>query len=109
MEPAATTTRHSLLDTSIRKRSVRLFGHLTSISLEQPFWRELQRLAEQQGCSLTALIQQIDSARTEPAAGRLRGNLSSAIRLYVLAAISAERDAALAASGQIQPVESDHG
>jgi predicted DNA-binding ribbon-helix-helix protein len=83
----------SLTHHAVRKHSVRLFGHLTSISLEEPFWQELHRLADQHGLSLTRLIEQIDEARTaEMVDGP--GNLSSALRLYVLGEIMAERDAA---------------
>lgn len=61
----------------MRKYSVRIAGHPTSISLEPEFWAALARIAGAQGMSTTALIGQIDAARA--------GNLSSAIRLFVLA------------------------
>ena len=60
----------------LRKRSVRLAGHKTSVSLEAAFWDELRAIAEARELSLNALIGEIDMARS--------GNLSSAIRLYVL-------------------------
>jgi predicted DNA-binding ribbon-helix-helix protein len=61
------------------KRSVTIAGHRTSISLEEPFWLELSGIAEARRRPLAALVAEID--RTRP-----RGiNLSSAIRLYVLA------------------------
>jgi len=60
----------------VRKRSVTIAGHKTSLSLEEPFWRELQALAKRDGISLNALIERIDAARG--------GNLSSAARVYVL-------------------------
>ena len=63
----------------IRKRSVRLAGHRTSVSIEEPFWTELAAMAKDRGLSLDRLIAHIDRERT--------GNLSSAIRLYVLAAL----------------------
>jgi len=63
----------------MRKRSVPLDGHSTSVSLEDPFWSELVKLAEARGQSLNALIAGIDRTR-EPAT-----NLSSALRLFVLA------------------------
>jgi predicted DNA-binding ribbon-helix-helix protein len=62
----------------IRKRSVVLAGHRTSISLEPEFWEALRRLAERSGVSLNRLVAEIDERRS--------GNLSSALRLYVLAA-----------------------
>jgi predicted DNA-binding ribbon-helix-helix protein len=59
-----------------RKRSVNIAGHATSLSLEEEFWRELQAVAQRRGVSLSALIGSIDAGR--------HGNLSSALRLFVL-------------------------
>ena len=67
----------------MRKRSVTIDGHRTSISLEDAFWAELTVLAQQGGKSLNALVAEIDHSR--PAKGGAAGNLSSALRLYVLA------------------------
>jgi predicted DNA-binding ribbon-helix-helix protein len=64
---------------AIRKRSVRLAGHRTSVSVEEPFWTELTAVAKQRGLSLDRLIADIDRDR--------QGNLSSAIRLFVLATL----------------------
>jgi predicted DNA-binding ribbon-helix-helix protein len=61
-----------------RKRSVVLQGHATSVSLEDDFWAELRRMAEESGLSLGALIARIDAERGG-------ANLSSALRLAVLA------------------------
>jgi predicted DNA-binding ribbon-helix-helix protein len=58
------------------KRSVRIAGHATSISLEGPFWLALQEIARQRRVSLAALLTRIDVERG--------GNLSSAARLFVL-------------------------
>lgn len=60
----------------LRKRSVTISGHGTSVSLENAFWDALKSLAEQRGQSLNALITDIDKERT--------GNLSSAIRVFIL-------------------------
>jgi predicted DNA-binding ribbon-helix-helix protein len=60
----------------IVKRSVRIAGHATSVSLEAAFWQALCDIAAVRGLSVNALLATID-------AGRL-GNLSSAIRLFVL-------------------------
>jgi predicted DNA-binding ribbon-helix-helix protein len=60
----------------LRKRSVVVAGHETSVSLENAFWEELRALADGRGLSLNALITEIDGERT--------GNLSSAIRVFVL-------------------------
>ena len=62
------------------KRSVAIACHRTSISLEAPFWTELHEIARQRGRSAQALIAEID-------AGRAGQNLSSAIRVFVLAAV----------------------
>ena len=64
----------------IRKRSVKLKRHATSVSLEDEFWDELKRMADAAGLSLSELIAGIDAARSGD-------NLSSALRLAVLADI----------------------
>jgi predicted DNA-binding ribbon-helix-helix protein len=64
------------------KRSVAIAGHRTSVSLEAPFWAELHEIARQRGRSAQALVAEID-------AGRAGQNLSSAIRVFVLAAVKA--------------------
>jgi predicted DNA-binding ribbon-helix-helix protein len=67
---------------AIVKRSVTIAGHSTSVSLEEPFWLGLNRIARAEGVSVAALLRRIDARRS--AAASARGNLSSAIRLYVL-------------------------
>ena len=67
----------------IRKHSVSLHGHRTSFSLEDAFYTELTRIADARDLSLAALIAEIDDARD----GEI--NLSSAIRLFVLAEVKA--------------------
>lgn len=62
----------------VQKRSVAIRGHRTSISLERPFFDELERIAREQALSVAALVARIDEQRPEGA------NLSSAIRLFVL-------------------------
>jgi predicted DNA-binding ribbon-helix-helix protein len=59
------------------KHSVRIAGHATSISLEPQFWEALCEIAARRGQSVNALLSEIDNTRD--------GNLSSAIRLFVLA------------------------
>jgi predicted DNA-binding ribbon-helix-helix protein len=66
----------------IVKRSVVIAGHRTSVSLEEPFWDELKRLAEARRLSLNQLVAEVDSRR--------EGNLSSALRLLVLDALKRE-------------------
>jgi predicted DNA-binding ribbon-helix-helix protein len=63
-------------DSAIVKRAVRVAGQNTGVSLENAFWVALGEIAATQGIRRTALISTIDCER--------RGNLSSAIRLFVL-------------------------
>lgn len=67
---------------AIPKRSVIVAGHRTSVSLEEPFWRRLKDIAQARSVSINDLVTEIDAAET--AKGQA-GNLSSALRLYVLA------------------------
>jgi len=62
----------------VRKRSLTIAGHRTSIALEPAFWDALEAIARARELSLPALIAEIDLTREE-------SNLSSAIRLAVLA------------------------
>ena len=66
------------------KHSLTLRGHRTSVSLEEPFWREFRRLAEDRGRSVNDLAAEID-------AGRGDLGLASAIRVFVLNAALAAR------------------
>lgn len=50
---------------SLKKRSVLLSGHATSIALEPEFWAVLDEMAEVRGSSLAALIVSIDRGRGE--------------------------------------------
>lgn len=62
----------------VRKRSLTVAGHRTSISLEDEFWSALREIADARGLSISQLIAHIDSTR-KPAQG-----LSSAVRIFVL-------------------------
>ncbi|MBN2752062.1 MAG: ribbon-helix-helix domain-containing protein [Rhodospirillaceae bacterium] len=64
---------------SVRKRSVTLGRHRTSISIEDPFWDALKTIAQEKNISLHTLIEAIDRDRAE-----LEGNLSGSLRLFVL-------------------------
>ena len=61
----------------IVKRSLVVAGHKTSVSLEDAFWKGLKEIASVRGMTSSELVAVIDS-------GRQHGNLSSAIRLFVL-------------------------
>lgn len=71
------------MDQAVRKRSVNIAGHRTSFSIEEVFWRRLKAFAAADGVSLNTLIEQIDKGR--------QGNLSSAVRVYVLKRTAAGR------------------
>ena len=60
----------------IKKRSVVISGHPTSISLETAFWLALKETADRNGQTVNQLVSLIDDERT--------GNLSSAIRVHIL-------------------------
>ena len=59
------------------KRSIVIAGHKTSVSLEDAFWKGLKDIAVGRQMTLSDLVATIDT-------GRPHGNLSSAIRLFVL-------------------------
>jgi len=61
----------------VLKRSVRLAGNKTSISLENQFWNCLREIARSENIAVDTLIERIDIDRTGH-------NLSSAVRLFVL-------------------------
>ena len=59
------------------KRSIVIAGHKTSVSLEDAFWQGLKEIADDRSMTLSDLVSTIDTDRRH-------GNLSSAIRLFVL-------------------------
>ena len=59
------------------KRSIVVAGHKTSVSLEDAFWKGLKEIAGTRDMTLSELVAFVDSERQH-------GNLSSAIRLFVL-------------------------
>ena len=59
------------------KRSIVIAGHKTSVSLEDAFWKGLKEIADARQMTLSELVASIDTDRKH-------GNLSSAIRLFVL-------------------------
>jgi predicted DNA-binding ribbon-helix-helix protein len=59
------------------KRSIVIAGHKTSVSLEDAFWQGLKQIAAERDMTLSDLVAAIDTDRQQ-------GNLSSAIRLFVL-------------------------
>jgi len=69
----------------LRKRSVSIAGHRTSISLEPEFWSALEFAARARRWPLARLIGEIDRGRDDR-------NLSSAIRVFLLAEASARHN-----------------
>ncbi len=61
---------------ALRKRSVVIAGHRTSVSLERVFWNTLAEIAATRGVSINRLITEIDRDRS--------GSPSSAIHVYVV-------------------------
>ena len=60
----------------VKKRSLTIAGHSTSLSLEDVFWQSLKENAADRGESIATLVARIDRNR--------RGSLSSAVRVYLL-------------------------
>jgi predicted DNA-binding ribbon-helix-helix protein len=61
----------------VAKRSIVIGGHKTSVSLEDAFWKGIKEIAADRDLTLSELVSSIDTTR-------IHGNLSSAIRLFVL-------------------------
>ena len=59
------------------KRSIVVGGHKTSVSLEEAFWNSMKEISQERSVTLSELVGEIDTNRNQ-------GNLSSAIRLFVL-------------------------
>lgn len=70
---------------TVRKRSVTIAGHRTSVSVEDIFWDRLGAIARGRQQSITDLISEIDRSRS--------GNLSSAIRVFVIEEIDQQQEA----------------
>lgn len=86
--PVEATGRGSL--GAMKKRSVVLAGHRTSVSLENAFWEALKAIAGRRNSTVNQLVTEIDKQRD--------GNLSSAIRVYVLRTL--QSDLARARNGE---------
>ena len=63
--------------TTVFKRSIKIGGRNTSVSLEDAFWASLREIANLRGLTATDLINQIEREKD-------RNNLSSAVRVFVL-------------------------
>lgn len=71
-------TRQDIAGPLLQKRSLSIAGHRTSLSLEPEFWVALAAAARRRGLSLAGLVGEIDRSREG-------GNLSSAVRVFLLA------------------------
>jgi predicted DNA-binding ribbon-helix-helix protein len=69
------------------KRSISIAGHKTSLSIEDRFWEALKEIAKERGATLSDLVAAIKADRRE-------GNLSSAIRVFVIEYYEARRASA---------------
>ena len=66
-----------MMKSPVVKRSIVVAGNKTSVSLEDPFWDALREIARKRHATVSSLVSSIDSQREH-------GNLSSALRLFVL-------------------------
>ena len=82
------------------KRSIVIAGHKTSVSLEEPFWMGLKNIAEHQQTTLSSMVSDIDT-------NRLQGNLSSAIRLFVLDHVRTQAAQSIATQDSVVPSVAD--
>ena len=64
----------------MKKRSITIAGHATSITLEDEFWTALKTIADARAQSMNALVTDIDARKGNK-------NLSSALRVFVLGAV----------------------
>jgi predicted DNA-binding ribbon-helix-helix protein len=82
---------------TIQKRSVIIAGHRTSVSLEAEFWTALKDIAQQRRLSINELVTSVDDQR--------HGNLSSALRVFVLTTLQSRLAAAEAHQAIAPPVD----
>ena len=82
------------------KRSIVVAGHKTSVSLEEAFWNGMKEISGLRNMTLSELVGEIDSNRQQ-------GNLSSAIRLFVLDHFKS-RAAGSTSSGEPKQSEGRH-
>jgi len=65
----------------VKKRSISLYGHATSVALEPEFWAELDRAAEEETTSVSGLIRRLDDKRLTQCPEQ---GLASYIRVWIL-------------------------
>jgi predicted DNA-binding ribbon-helix-helix protein len=85
------------MKSQVVKRSIVIAGHKTSVSLEDAFWKGLKEIAAARNIPLSDLVSTIDNERQH-------GNLSSAIRLFVLDYYRAQAGGSDMPSREFSPV-----
>jgi predicted DNA-binding ribbon-helix-helix protein len=83
------------------KRSIVVGGHKTSVSLEEAFWNCMKEISAERRATLSELVGEIDSSRQQ-------GNLSSAIRLFVLDHFRTRAVGPLRGAGRMSSSQSGH-
>lgn len=73
---------------SLKKRSVSLYGHQTSLALEAEFWAVIDAHLVKSGQSFAHFIQELDDNRLEDASDQ---NLASYLRVWVLNSVLSEQ------------------
>jgi len=83
--------------THLRPRSISVGDRRTTVRLEDTYWEELKRMSAEGGMTVTQILTAIDATRP--------GNLSSAIRVFILRSVRASLDHARTAetSGTTRP------
>jgi predicted DNA-binding ribbon-helix-helix protein len=69
---------------SVIGRTIYIDGRKTGVSLEDAFWSLLEEIAQAEGTTLSKIVTEIDKTRQH-------GNLSSAIRLFVLDRVRSQK------------------
>jgi len=70
-------SRRLLSKSLMRRRTIRIGHHKTSVTLEDQFWNGLKEIANERGLTVAALVRNVDADRDN-------ANLCSAIRVFVL-------------------------
>lgn len=65
------------MSSTVKKRSIIIGCHKTSISLEDIFWSSLKQIARERATTVSEVVRMLDASRNV-------GNLSSTIRVFVL-------------------------
>ncbi|CAM3628238.1 ribbon-helix-helix domain-containing protein [Litorimonas haliclonae] len=73
---------------SLKKRSVSLYGHQTSLALEEEFWAVIDAHLKNSGQSFARFIRELDDKRLEETSNQ---NLASYLRVWVLKSVMTEQ------------------